>query len=118
MRTVSLLIVIFLVSCQPTYKQGERIYLARCADCHMRDGSGLNDLVPGLHKAAIDKLGPDLPCLIVNGLANDLLPMPGQKDMNEVEIANLVNYLRQTFATSTEELTLPELRSQLTQCPD
>jgi mono/diheme cytochrome c family protein len=90
-------------SCDDTYSQGERIYTALCANCHMDDGSGLNQLIPPL-KGSLYLTGQKqgLVCVIRQGFRADSLGltlkyMPAHPKMTDVEMTNLVNYLSRSF---------------------
>jgi mono/diheme cytochrome c family protein len=117
MRVCILFVFILIASCQQPYKQGERIYQTQCANCHMSDGSGLNDLIPPLTKMSILDLGDELTCIIINGKEeNDLLTMPPQKGLTEAELNNLLNYIRYTYTPSAPALKISELRDQMESC--
>ena len=48
------ILLLFLNSCNNTFKQGEVLYKNNCANCHMLNGEGLQSLIPPL--AGIDYL--------------------------------------------------------------
>ncbi|HRD06567.1 MAG TPA: cytochrome c [Saprospiraceae bacterium] len=93
-------------SCDDTYSQGQRIYTALCANCHMDDGSGLNQLIPRL-KGSLYLTGQKqgLVCVIRQGFRADSLGltlkyMPAHPKITDVEMTNLVNYLSRSFGNS------------------
>ena len=102
--TYSLIFLISLIflSCNTTYKQGQRLYELRCANCHMDDASGVDNLIPSLDNSKyLGESVNELPCLIYTGIPPDstseirtTVAMQGQKDMTASEISNIVNYLQ------------------------
>ena len=108
-------------SCQDTFTQGQRIYSTLCANCHMDDGSGLNDLIPRLKGSRYlngEKEG--IVCIIKNGIRADSLGltlkyMPSHQKMTEVEMTNLLNYLSTTFS-SGKPWTLSEIKTLKKNC--
>src|SRR4249920_1959969 len=90
---------LFLIyACQPNpYRQGKDLYNFHCAGCHSEDGSGLVKLIPALDTSKLKLRTPrELVCLIRNGLPFDSLTrqqMPANREINEVEMTNLVNFL-------------------------
>ncbi len=86
----------------------------------MEDGSGLVKLIPSLAKSELLRSTPDcLICLIRHGLDKNELTgqqMPANTKLNEVEIANLVNYLRQEYAPGSEAVKTSEVKNYLTNC--
>ena len=108
-------------SCDDTYSQGQRIYTALCANCHMDDGSGLNQLIPPL-KGSLYLTGQKqgLVCVIRQGFRADSLGltlkyMPAHPKMTDVEMTNLVNYLSASFGNQ-KHWQLKEVKTQLQSC--
>ncbi len=108
-----------------TYVQGKRLYDIHCANCHMPDGNGLAALYPPL--AGSDYLQAHqelLPCIIRHGLRDTITvkgkvydqPMEGIKNLNEVEITNIINYINQAWGNALGETTLPQTKARLGQC--
>lgn len=88
----------------------------------MEDGSGLSQLLPSLADSDVI-LNPDknLPCLITKGqglVSNEgrTLPMPKFSNLSNIEINNLVNYLRTAWGHEGEPLSLNQIESALSQC--
>lgn len=113
--------IAYLPSCQDTYSQGKRIYTSLCANCHMEDGSGLNDLIPPLKGSKyLNENNNDIVCIIRNGVRADSLGltlkyMPAHPKMTEVEMTNLLNYINTTFANG-QTWTLQEVKTALKKC--
>lgn len=113
--------IILFLACQPKpYRQGQVLYEVHCENCHMEDGSGLPGLIPALSSYASWDLRPDsLICLIRNGVplnpATGQL-MPPNRSLNDVEIANLVNYLRSLYSENTFAIKVSEVKSWSESC--
>jgi len=118
---LSILCLWFSLSCQSNpYKQGRTLYAFHCESCHMADGSGLVKLIPGLKSSNLISQSPDsLVCLIRHGLALNPLTgqqMPPNTTLNEVEMANLINYLQVEHANPQKAIKVDEVKSWLTTC--
>lgn len=101
------MVFFLIVTCNRNpYKQGKELYGIHCEQCHMADGSGLVRLIPDLSNSELITGKPDaLICLIRKGISlnpETQQEMPPNPSLNEVELANLTNYLR-TIYTDTEE---------------
>lgn len=85
----------------------------------MEDGSGLAGLIPSLEKSSIT--GSDsLICLIRNGLKVNPetgQQMPANRALSEVEITNLVNYLRSLYHPDMHAIKVSEVHELLGSCP-
>ncbi len=121
----SLIAILFACGCgDTTYMQGKRLYAINCQNCHMEDGSGLGKLIPALNKSK--QLGTtNFACIIKNGL-NDtifhdstylLKQMPSFKKFSATEIANIVNYVNNTWAPEFKESTILDVENVLQNCP-
>lgn len=86
----------------------------------MEDGSGLEKLIPALDSSGLFRSTPEcLICLIRYGLPKNELTgqqMPPNSRLNDVELANLLNYLRQEYAGVNEPVTTKEVNSCLANC--
>jgi mono/diheme cytochrome c family protein len=123
----SALAFLLLAACNQQYPQGQRIYEAYCANCHMADGSGLGRVIPPL--AGADYLSlqrQNVPCvirygskggLVVNGIAYKE-PMPSARNLNEVELSNLINYINTAWNNDLPETSPVEVKAALEQCAD
>ncbi|MEM1358098.1 MAG: cytochrome c [Bacteroidota bacterium] len=112
-----------LIACGKTdHVQGHNLYDQHCANCHMEEGEGLRQLIPPL--AGADYLrenprevvrgiryGMDGP-VIVNGVTYNQ-PMPGNDELSEFQIVNIVNYLNQAWGNDYGTITVIEARKWL-----
>ena len=108
-------------ACQPEpYRQGHTLYQYHCENCHMEDGSGLSALIPSLQKSSIIRGHPsELVCLIRYGLPKNLSTgqeMPANTVMNDVELTNLINYLRDAYLEKPVAVKVTEVHQWLEDC--
>ena len=123
-------LVLFILgpSCdyQP-YKQGRNLYNFYCATCHMDDGSGLKGLYPPLAKADyLSKNQDHLACIIRYGLSDTIQvnqktynqAMPGVKDLNDVQITNVINYVNHAWGNDLQHVKVEDIQKTLNDCKD
>ena len=118
-------LILLLTQCkQSRYGQGERLYLAHCANCHMEDGKGLAKLIPPLAGADYLKLNQDrVPCIIRHGQSGEItvngvvfnLEMPGEK-YTDIQIYNMGKYFNTTWGNDIQEVTITETQERLKSC--
>ena len=120
------LFIIFFSACQPNpHQEGERLYKKYCANCHMDNGEGLGALIPPL--AGADYPGQNrerLPCLIKYGIKDTIVvngktyaeEMPGVPTLSEVQVANVLNYINNTWGNRQEPYRLNEVKALLEKC--
>lgn len=118
--------LLFLLNCNDNpYQQGAYLYQAKCANCHMDDGTGLGANIPTLVNADyIAKYRNELPCIIKNGLADTISvngvlykeAMPPNPKLTEAEIANIINYVIHTWNSEVAELNMKEVKDNLEIC--
>lgn len=93
--------------------QGRKLYATHCANCHKEDGTGLGRLIPPLKNS--DYLQTDVSrtiCLIKYGQKGEIVvngitynqPMPGQEDLTDLEIAEIVTYVYFTWGKDEQRL--------------
>lgn len=125
MRTLLLLavllaILVTLQYCGETeHLQGHALYDTHCANCHMEEGEGLRQLIPPLagsdylrenrrkvvHGIVHGMEGP----MVVNGISYNQ-PMPGNEELTEFQIVNIVNYINQAWGNDYGTITVAEAR--------
>ncbi|MBC6996782.1 cytochrome c [Neolewinella lacunae] len=118
-----LIVLLLVFGCGKTDNvQGHNLYDQHCANCHGEYGEGLRRLIPPL--AGADYLrdnprevvrgirygmqGP----LVANGITYDE-PMPGNEDLTEFQIVNIVNYLHQAWGNDYGGITVEQARAWL-----
>ncbi len=124
--SVILSIVLLAVACGEThYHQGEALYRANCASCHMEDGSGLAQLYPPLAQADYIREDPvATACIIRYGLQDTIVvngvtyrqPMNGIRELSDFQITNIINYINQAWGNDYGEVTLAQVRERLEEC--
>ena len=107
------------------YKQGQVLFNNYCAPCHSEDGSGLRNLIPPLANSDYLKKNKDqLVCIIRNGLVDTIYvngqmfdePMEGIPSLNDVEIANIINYIDQKWNYELGYFSKPYVKKALENC--
>ena len=93
---------------------GEMLYQSHCASCHGLKGEGLPGHVPALaHNGAVMAQGPqDVIRVVLGGLTpkQGLAPMPAiGADLSDAEIANIADYVRNSFGNAAPAATSPSL---------
>lgn len=116
----------FLSRCEPNpYREGERLYKANCANCHMDNGEGLGGLIPPLAGADyLEKNREILPCVLRYGLKDTILvngrtyaeAMPGVATLSDIHIANILNYVNHAWGNRNEPYRLEEVQQMLAKC--
>ena len=104
---VSLLVGTIVQSCnRHPYVQGERLYQAWCANCHMEQGQGLKGLIPPLDGADYLRSNlDDLACIVYYGMDGAIVvngkeyeqAMAGIQDLKPAELANLINFITHEY---------------------
>lgn len=102
----------------------EQLYQAKCASCHMDKGEGLKKLIPPLAGADYLARTEELACLIKNGIEGEMLvngvsynqPMPGNPELTDIQISNLINYIRNEWGNKYPYISPQEVKKQLENC--
>lgn len=91
----------------------------------MENGTGLLALYPPIAESDFLAAAPDrLPCIIQNGLEDTILvngvlfenPMAGIEGVTSVEIANICNYIRETWYPQEPALSASEVEKIIDEC--
>ena len=101
--------IITLTSCQSEekikleqyYIGGKEVYELNCANCHQKDGKGLQSLYPPVAGSDYLKNKDKVIYLIKNGLLGEILvngkkfnqPMPANNQLTNLDIAEVVTYI-------------------------
>lgn len=109
------------------FQQGQRLYEFYCANCHIEDGSGLESLIPPLANADwVKNNQAALACIIKKGMKGEVVvngktynqEMPGNKNLNQYEIANIINYINHAWGNDYGYAKITEVEKALEACPD
>jgi mono/diheme cytochrome c family protein len=104
---------------------GKLLYEKNCADCHGKAGEGIKQLIPPLLNAdlAIAKFD-SIPCWIRNGMSHKILVNGREYEqlmypikLNEVETANIMNYIASEFLKSEKRISSSKASELLKNCP-
>ncbi|MCC7397713.1 MAG: c-type cytochrome [Planctomycetes bacterium] len=101
-------------------RAGERVFAGVCAACHQLDGNGQQGLAPRLRDSEF-VLGPPerLARIALFGLRGPLdidgtpwnLEMPGQRMLNDDQLAQVLSYLRRAFGHQAAPVTTELVRT-------
>ncbi len=100
-------------------------YEFHCANCHGKQGEGLEALIPPVAQADFWKNNPDaLPCIIKKGISDTIqvngmtftTPMPGVPHLKPAEITNIINYINKAFYKDMPYTNQTEVQKALEQC--
>ena len=121
-----LIFSLLLTNCgQNTYQIGERLYKAHCANCHLDQGEGLGALIPPLANSDYLAAHRDqLPCIVRYGLKDTITvngkvfaeQMAGIDALNDIQLANVCNYVLQRFGNGQKPFSFEELEGILNGC--
>lgn len=104
------------------YSNGKKIYTALCTNCHTTQGEGLGRLIPPIGKsdylmkdleraARIIKFGQRGP-ITVNGIVYNQ-PMPANPKLTNLEIAELITYISNSWGNAAKGITIEEIQEGL-----
>ncbi|MEO0787393.1 MAG: cytochrome c [Bacteroidota bacterium] len=110
---------------EPNFNQGQSLYQQHCAGCHMDEGQGLGRLYPPLAGSdwLIERRVESI-CAIRYGLEGEIYVndtmynqvMLGIKDLSEVQITNIMNYINTSWGNDFPLFTVQEVKSSLEDC--
>ncbi len=132
MKMINKILLVILaftfIYCQSgVYTQGERLYKTYCSNCHGEDGNGLKNLYPPLNNSDYLANNQDLvACIIRNGLEDEItvngksymMPMAGLDMLTDVDITNLINYINTSWDNELEEVTIQDVKGNLSNCEE
>lgn len=111
--------------CRPGESKSGELYKENCMNCHGTDGEGLGRLIPPLAGSDFLQENKDrLACIIRHGLGGEVTvngetyhhPMPGNEQLSEVDITNIINYINQSWGNGGEFVSPVEIKKQLQEC--
>lgn len=108
------------------YSEGYQLYTTQCANCHQADGRGLADLYPPLQESAYLSRQNELICVIKNGLSGEIKvggktynrPMPANPKLTDIEIAEIVTYMTNTWGNEITYTPIDSVTAALTRCEE
>lgn len=103
-------------SLEQSIKRGEELYAVNCVTCHLQKGEGMEGSFPPLAKADFiekDKTGKKTIGAVLNGLTGEItvngkkynVPMPAQNYLTDRQIADVLNYVRNSWGNKGKEIT-------------
>jgi cytochrome c551 len=105
--------------------EGKKIYLAKCGNCHMVDGNGLQRLYPPLAKADFLVTNMDLSiCMVRNGYKDPLTingveytqVMPEFQELSSLEIAEVMTYIGNKWGNKSGFIEVNQVQQVLQNC--
>jgi len=95
-------------------QQGEKVYAARCADCHRQNGQGLPNVFPALANNSFVTGDPHgVIQILLEGRRGSMGRMPAWKAiLTDQEIAAVVTYIRQAWGNQAEPVTPEQVAAQ------
>lgn len=122
-------VLILLNSCQSAeqikleqyYIGGKLIYEQNCANCHQKDGKGLQNLYPPLAGSDFMQNKTSVIQVIKNGLTGEVKvngkiynqPMPANSHLQNLDIAEVVTYIYSEWANEQKITTVEEVEKAL-----
>ena len=108
------------------YSEGYQLYTTHCANCHQAEGSGLADLYPPLSESTYLSRRNEMICVVKNGLSGEIKvggktynrPMPANPKLTDIEIAEIVTYVTNTWGEKTVYMHTDSVTAALTRCED
>ena len=103
------------------YSNGRKLYKTICANCHMENGQGLGRLIPPLANSVyLLKNRSDLPRTIKYGINGPMIvnniefnqPMPANPDLTDLEIAEILTYIGNTWGNEMGGFTLEDVEDK------
>ncbi|WP_432712361.1 c-type cytochrome [Pedobacter sp.] len=107
------------------YTNGRDLYIQHCQNCHGEKGEGLGELAPPLTDTVFMKdHKAQLACIIKNGLEGPVTvagkvyneKMPAETKMANIDIAQLIVYITNTFGNKQGMYTSEEVAANLNRC--
>lgn len=108
------------------YRQGQQLYITNCSNCHQKNGSGLARVYPPLDTSDfMDNNFEAVACLIRHGISGSVVvngvefvqPMPGIPTLTDLEIAEIMTYIYNTWSHSRGLVDVTTVTETLNACP-
>lgn len=110
------------INYQRYYADGSQIYKVHCQNCHMKDGSGLVNIIPPLTDTTfLRKHRDQLACYIAYGLDDTISVhgveyygvMPAEEHLAPIDIAKVLTYITNTFGNKQGIYDVTEVQDNL-----
>jgi cytochrome c551 len=105
--------------------EGQRLYEQQCANCHQKDGSGLQKLIPPLANSDYlkNKENP-LACIIKYGMKGKIIvnrqdynaQMPANESLSDRHLAQIITYITYKWTGAETRTKDEEVKKQLSLC--
>lgn len=101
-------------------ERGKELYRSNCLSCHQGDGNGLSGMYPPLAKSPrVVGEKKHLVDVIINGLDEEIEvngqvysgPMAPLPHLKDEEIADILNYVRNSFGNTATLVTIKEVKA-------
>lgn len=122
---IALLSVLMLRTCSAPPKKGKVVYQNNCASCHGEEGNGFRNLIPPLTDSAwLANHSDEFACIVAYGIDREITvngskyqqPMHGINTLNNVEIANVGNYIYSRWSDDNIKFTPKQIEKALLNC--
>jgi mono/diheme cytochrome c family protein len=98
---------------------GKVVYAGQCMICHQADGMGVSNMNPPLTGKQVSGEKTKLITIVISGLATHQEiegqsfqnAMPANPDMKDVEISNVLTYIRNSFGNKASSVKVSEVKS-------
>lgn len=110
---------------QQYYVQGQQLYRMHCSNCHQENGKGLGRIYPPIDSSDfMDKNLNTVICIVKYGTEGALFvngveynkPMPGNIRLTELEVAEIVTYIYNTWSHHRGMIDVKEVTGVLSTC--
>lgn len=109
------------VKLEQYYIGGKEIYEKNCANCHQKDGKGLQNLYPPIAGSDFLKNKEKVIWLIKNGISGEILvngkkynqPMPANNQLQNLDIAEVVTYIYNEWKVENKVTTTEQVEKVL-----
>ena len=124
-----LILSLFLFSCQSEekikleqyYIGGKEIYEQNCANCHQKNGQGLQNLYPPIAGSDYLKDKSKVILAIKNGLVGEIIvngkkynqPMPANNQLTNLDIAEVITYIYNEWKVESKITEVAEVEAVL-----
>ena len=130
---IGLCLLVALKSCQSEeqityaryYVTGRNLYIQHCQNCHSDEGKGLGKLIPPLTDTTFLSTNRNkIACIIKNGMSDTIEihgkvyneAMPGEPNLTNIEIAQLVTYVTNSFGNNQGLYDVEDAAKDLSVC--